>query len=240
MKRIINVFLKTHLFIQLLFILFSTTFYSQNKLSIDIKDCNSGENNYYYNSFELFKNDTLFKKFEGNQFIENLSQGKYYIIYNTYFGKEKTDYFELNDDFFKNEKELCVNFLNDSIKNQFTNTLFFDKIKNNEKIEVKIQFSGCFKSGKDEIVFFKKGNKLFCNYNNKKRKIKDKELGLLREFEMEIRSFIPTGSVSTGNTFYKIKYNQQLIEFTDVGGIWNGFDLILKSLNITRQQYNNQ
>jgi hypothetical protein len=220
---------RKHYYLILFF--FTSMIYSQKGLLIETKNCKSDvEVNYY--EYQVFRNDTLVGKYYNSKLIDSLQEGNYHIVYNTFYGFEKTDIFNLKENWFDEPIILCVDKMNDTIKKNLSKKLFFDKIKEDEEINIKIHFAGCFKEGYDEIVFFRSKKGFFVKYKNKKRKVKESQMGILIDFETEIKSFKPINLISTGNTSYIIKYGNQIFEFNDVSGIWNGFDFLVKSLKL--------
>ena len=218
----------------LLFIFhFTLNLFSQKILSVELIDCRKNQMNITCcDGFNLYKNDSLFKEYKSSEVIQNLKLGKYQVKYRTYFGNAKTDFFYL-DNSYVNQKKLCVNILNDSIKQTFKNKLFFDKIKNGEKIEIKYKYSGCFIGEKDSILISKNNNKVYFIHRKIKKELKLNQIKILRNFEMEMKSFnVNDDIISTANDIYEIKYNDDIFIFEDVSIEWDGFSFLKKALKI--------
>ena len=217
----------------LFILLFTLNSFSQKMLGVELVDCRQDQMNMNCcDGFKLYRNDTIIKEYKTSEVIQNLKPGKYQIKYGTFYGFIKTDFFYLSDNYVT-QKNLCVNVLNDSLKRTFKNKLFFDKIKNGEKIKINYKYFGCFKSGKDSILITKNNNQIYFIHKKIKKKIKLNEMEILRNFEMEMKSFkLNDDIISTANGLYEIKYKDAVFEFKDVNVEWNGVYFLKKALKI--------
>lgn len=218
-------------------ILFLTTnfLYSQNSLTVNILHCKNLENNtvFGFNEIVLYKNDTIYRSEDSNseiKYFENLPEGKYHIMYKTYFGDKKSETFVLKKNKSEHLINLCIDEIDSKVKNR-TNSLFFKRIKNNEEITINCKYSGCFDSSSHLIKISKKKNKFYLSYNEVSRKLSRSEILSLVNYELELRNVKEVDYVSTGNTSDEIKYNNEVYEFR-INSFWQGFQNLKNELKL--------
>jgi len=212
---------------------------SQNSLLLKVIRCNDSlrDDAIGFSKTILYRNDAVFhidSSSTSNKYYENIPGGKYKVKYQTFFSSEMSSEISIPDKkadwpFFK--INLCIDIINPSIYKKSQN-LFFAKIKNGEKILIKYSYAGCFNSGVDSITILKNKDKLYLLHNNRRRKIKQKELTYLTDFEIEMRNLLPVNFFSTGNSRNTITYNGETFSFDEPSGFWSGYDYLKKRLKL--------
>ena len=223
----------------LLFFAFVSGLNGQNNLWVGLERC-KGVTGYNYDnvSFSLFRNDSLIDSYRvsvSSELISDLPNGSYYIEFETLFGKRKSENFVLdkdnpNQNFFGYTLDFCIDQLSDSICKQ--EHLYIDKLNDGEEICYDYSFSGCFSSRSVKFSLRKEQGKYYIYYNDKKRKLKKKNLYLLREFECELRNIISADYNSTAGDVTKITYNGLSVSFGGPYGYYTGYYYLIEKLGL--------
>ena len=220
-------------------LLFTTLFsFSQTtRLSVQISSCKDIKSNIeQFNELELYRNDSLVGTckidFEGSKQFENLQIGNYYIIVNTFFGKKKSETLEVKKEINSNIFLICADELD--YNNLSTTKTIIDNLKNDEEIMLSYSYGGCFSSGRYETSILKKENNLYLKYNSKTKRLRKKQITILRNFFIEFDNIKNSNifCVSTGNASIEIAYLNETKTFTFGCYYWAGFQNLEKDLKI--------
>jgi len=221
----------------ILIVLLSTSFsYSQNSLTVNLLHCKNLENNdiYGFNEIVLYKNDSIYKTDKSSsefKFFENMPEGKYKIKYNNFFGDLISESFVLDNKKPEYTIDLCIDKISYQTKAEAKN-LFIQRIQNGEVILINCHYSGCFASSSHQMTITKRKNKLYLSYNKiKNRKLSNKDISSLMNYEIELRNIKQAGYMSTANEFNEIKYNDEIFAFK-INAFWSGFGNLKKDLKI--------
>lgn len=216
--------------------LLSVTAFSQTGLSVHLKRSQS-ENDitFIVDTLKIYKDNILFKNIpypDSFTFYENVPNGEYKFCYNNLFGEkiEKTVMLsEVSNKFVEQEVNLYV----DQLQNPKSKNLLVQKLKNNETLTISIKFSGCFSSGADSILVYKKNNNnYFLKYKSKKIRLKTKDIKAIEKYETELKSLPEVDFVSTANTFNEIILNEEKFTYREPSMFWGGYTILKKALNL--------
>ena len=162
--------------------------------------------------------------------VSDLEYGDYYIEYKTIYNQKNVVEFEINQSDLKSV-ELCMDYL-DYKSNK--NILLLDELKNDETLNVIVDEKSCFGGWHDTIFISRERNQIVTKYRGIKYTLTPSQLQILREFEIELKSNHRIG-YSTIDTYWI--HNQQTHEecaLTDESGEWNGFQNLIKLLNLKK------
>lgn len=219
------------------FLFVSLLSFGQNRLSVQIRSCKKIKSSIeQFNEVELYRNDSLVKtyeiNFEGSKQFENITEGDYYVIVNTFFGKKKSEIIKVKNEVNSNVFVICIDELNENILNSSNSII--DNLKNDEEIKLNYSFGGCFNSGKFETTIIKKKGKLFLKYNSKIKKLSKKQISILKIFFIEFENLkdCNTTCVSTSNSKIEVLYQKEKKSFSFSCYKWSGFQNLEKDLKI--------
>lgn len=212
------------------FLLFSKIVSANATLHVNILDCREETSFEFIDSFNLYKGDSLFKKFEahyrGTVFIENLESGKYYIEFINWFGKITRVDVEIGSE--KNYyTEICLNQMD---YERETHIPIINQLEEGESYSILMLSHGCFHSTKDSLFLSKKDESYFIKYNGVEKLLKENELTAIRHFEIEL-NYINALGCTTVDT-YLVKFKEKEIIVKDGGCNWRGRYNLLKNLNL--------
>jgi len=166
--------------LQIIFQLLTINSFAQNSLFINFEP-----NDKLENDFHIFKNDPLIYKYceshyKNNEQLYNLEKGNYKIIYNSINGKDSLN---VSFSFDKDTKEIEL----------FTEKINFDKIKkskseieslkNGENLTLLYSNINCYTPKDLKMTILKKNGNFYEIKNNKKKKIKNKIITFLINYE---------------------------------------------------------
>lgn len=224
-----------------IFILLFTSFLSfgQNRLSIQIRSCKEIESSVrILNEIELYRNDSLIETvaidFEGFKQYEELPEGNYHVIANTFFGKKKSEIIPIKKTVNSDVFVICIDALDEDVLNSSNSII--DNLKNNEEIKLSYSFGGCFNSGKFDVTIIQKKGKLFLKYNSKTKKLRIKQISILKKFFIEfenLKDINPnTKCISTGYSIIEVSKQNEKKSFPFSCYHWSGFQNLEKDLKI--------
>ncbi|CAM3867279.1 MULTISPECIES: hypothetical protein [Flavobacterium] len=218
----------------LIFIIFNYSLFaiSQNSLSIDFNLCKTKENESVYNNeYKIICNDSIITEFKNFTSSHNLADGKYRVEYQTYFGWKTTESFLLFE-----ETSYYLNFCIDEINTKPIDiyNLGIDSIKDGETLEITHNYSGCFNSGGEKIIITRIKNKYFLNYNNLKRKLKNREIKFLKAYEIELINLNTNEPFTICTAFSQniIQYGAHKFEYSESCPKWSGFNDLKNKLKL--------
>lgn len=222
-----------------LFTLLLTSFLSfgQNRLSVHIRSCKGFESSIeQFNEFELYRNDSLIEISKTNilgfKQYEDIPEGNYHIIANTFFGKRKSEIIPVKKIVNADSFVICVDELNESIVNSSSSII--DNLTNNEEIKLSYYFGGCFSSGKYEVTILQKNDHLYIKYNSKTKKLKKKQIEILKQFLIEFANLknIADNCISTSSSSIELSHQNKKKSFSFSCYRWAGFQNLEKDLKI--------
>lgn len=221
-----------HKILTLIFLVYSICTLSQNALSIDINLCKDKDSvSVYNNDYKIIYNDSIVTEFTTNKYHTKLPNGKYRVEYKTYFGWKTTNSFLLF-----NDQSYYLKFCIDEVDNPQIDiyNVGIDLIKDGEKLEITHNYSGCFNSGGEKIIIERIKNSYFLNYNNTRRKLKNREIDFFKTYEIELIN-LNTNESMTYCTAYSqniIQYANHKFEYSENCPKWSGFSQLKDKLKL--------
>ncbi len=211
---------------------FSLFAIAQNSLSVHFNLCKVKENGYVYeNEYKIISNDSIITEFKNFTSSHDLPDGKYRVEYKTYFGWKSTESFLLFD-----KTPFYLDFCIDEINTKPIDiyNLGIDSIKDGEIIEITHNYAGCFSSGGEKITITRNKNKYFLNYNNIKRKLKNREINFLKTYEVELINLDTNEPLTMCTAFSQniIQYGTHKFEYSESCPKWSGFNDLKKKLKL--------
>lgn len=211
-----------------------------NKLNVTISDCRKGlySMEHGFGEFSLYKDDSLYGEYNiyKNPSIDSLPNGKYYIEYETFYGKRKSESQQIDKDSFFPYFDVCVDELPDDLRKTTTN-LFMDNLNEGDEVSINRQYSGCFNFSKtDSLVVKVKDNKCYLIFKKKKYRLNQEQIDILRDFEIQMRNVKESGMYSTAwcNTYIQNKHN--VISFGSPMGDWECYEYLLIQLGFLKRE----
>ena len=184
-------------------------------------------------NFKLFKDGVLIKEvekaYENEIIIQNLEVGSYILEYKTIYNYKNRIEINLS----KGENKiisLCVDFLDyESDKN----VLLIDELKNEESLIIHFQSIQCFGGSEKELAIFKTDDKYVVKFEGFEHNLTNTQLKLIKEFEIELRSFHPNNCSSMDNYKLVNVNSKQFQSFKDGSCVWRGFENLIDLLELT-------
>jgi hypothetical protein len=215
--------------------LLSVPAFSQIGLSVHLKRSQS-ENDItlIVDTLKIYKNNILYKNISHPDLIalyENVQNGEYKFCYNNLFGEKIEKVVTLSEVYNKLGGQE-INLYVDQLQNPKSKNLLVQNLKNNETLTINIKFSGCFNSGADSIIVYKKNDYYFLKYKSKKIKLNTKDIEALVKYETELKSLTEVDFVSTTNAFNEIIVNEEKFTYHEPSMFWGGFTILKNALNL--------
>jgi hypothetical protein len=150
---------------------------------------------------------------------------KYWSLFNNQ--NEETQYIHLTE--FKDyEIRLCIDYVRYSVKD---NATIIDQLKEGESYWVKINETGCGLWTKDSCEIKRRCSDYEIYWGEKRKKLNQKEVQLIRYFEIDLRyNSTTSGTGSTSVDYYTLLFNNHSVEYIDAGNNWRGWYYLMRKL----------
>jgi len=213
------------------------TMYAQmNEFYVSITDCREGKIIGGVSGFSLYRNDSLYRKCNGFYLFDSIPDGRYYIEYDTYFGKRKSESQYIDKNTFLPSFDVCVDELPEDIRKTTTN-LFIDNLKDGEVLPMYRRYSGCFNySNVDSLAVKKDNGNYYIIRNKKRRKLNQKQIDILRDFEIQMRNIKESHYYSTAWCDTYIGSGKDVITYGAPMGDWEGYEYLLIQLGFVKRR----
>jgi hypothetical protein len=214
--------------------------FSQTAISVSIKDCRKtiDSDRHGFREFSLYKNDSLYGEYNINNssLIDSLPYGRYYIEYNTYFGKRKSESQQIDKDSFLPGFDVCVDEFPEDLRENTPN-LLIDNLKEGDELPIYRNYPNCYtkRDNIDSLIVKKQKGKYYIVRNKKKYRLNQKQVEILRDFEIQMRT-VKSGFYSTSECYTWIGRDEDIISFYDSRGNWEGYEYLLIQLRIVKKR----
>ncbi|MCP2028093.1 hypothetical protein L1276_003261 [Flavobacterium sp. HSC-32F16] len=185
---------------------------------------------------QVYKDGKIVKKFGAFEkpyiqkeiTLDSLANGSYKIVYENLINQtlQKTVQIEENKFY-----EVSI-FADYSDYRTLISKSFVRNLEENHKVEFYFESVGCFHSAKESLIISKKGKKYYVESNGKSRNLNRKELDAIIKLECEL-DLIKYGGCTTSD-HYIVKSGNEQKEFYDETCKWNGWNNLLKLLNLKK------
>lgn len=214
-------------------LLFANLIFAQINLTVNLRKCYLKEvTTFHLDKLLIYKDGALFKQINYPRFdlfSGEVPSGKYTFQYTNVFQEVIRKKIVLAK---KNGPVQEVILYADELQDSIPKNLFFQRIKNGQKIVIKLGVSGCFASDKDSLIVYKEKNNFFLVYNKRRRELKPKDICFLMKYENELRHLKKTNFMSTGNGTDEIIFNSEKIVYVEPSMYWDGFRILKAKLKL--------
>lgn len=185
---------------------------------------------------QVYKNGKIFREFSGFKkpyiqkeiTLDSLTNGTYKFVYENLVNQTLQKTIEV-----KENKLYEVSIFPDySDYKDFISKSFVRNLKENQKVEFNFESVGCFHSASESLVISKRGKIYYVESNGEFKKLNKKQLDAIIKMECEL-NLIRFGGCTTSD-HYTIKAEKQEKEFYDETCKWNGWNNLLKLINLKK------
>lgn len=199
----------------------------ENKLNRDLSKIYGIQ---VYKDGKIFKEFRAFEKpyIEEEIILDSLTNGSYKIVYANLVNQTLQKTIDIKENKFY---EVSI-FPDYSDYKVLISKSFVRNLKENQKVEFYFESLGCFHSAKENLIVSKKDKTHYVEYNGKRRILNKNELDAIIKMECELE-LIKYGGCTTSD-HYSIKSGNQEKEFYDETCKWNGWNNLIKLLNLKK------